>query len=343
MKLLLKQINKLFMADKKNKINIAVLAGGDSSEFHISLQSADAIAENLDKEKYNIYIVQIKGSEWTLMNDLNCGIIINKNDFSFSDQGQNTKFDIIFPAIHGTPGENGLLQAYFEMIGIPVIGSNVLSSSLTFNKYYCNSFLRHFNIVNIAKSKLVKKDEDYNIEAIINYVGLPCFVKPDAGGSSFGISKVKKLEDMEGAIAEAFMESESVIVEEFISGTELSCGIFKANGMTFPLPPAEIISKNEFFDYQAKYDSNYNQEIIPARVSEDLRNKCKSITREVFNVLNCDGIARMDFILKDNNFWFLEVNTIPGMTNESIVPKMIRSSGMTFSEVVDMLIKDKLK
>lgn len=330
------------MSITKEKINIAVLAGGDSSEFHISLQSADAIAENLDKNKYNVYVVQMKGNEWTLMNDLNCGIIINKNDFSFAVKGQKEKFDIVFPAIHGTPGENGLVQGYFEMLGIPLIGSGVLSSSLTFNKYYCNNFLRPFEIVNIAKSVLVKKDELFIVEDILQYVGLPCFVKPDAGGSSFGITKVKKAEDITFAIDEAFKESGSVIIEEFIEGIELSCGIFKAKGKLYPLPPAEIVSKNEFFDYQAKYDSNYNEEIIPARISEELRERCKQITSEVYELLNSSGIARMDFILKDNEFWFLEANTIPGMTHESIIPKMIRSSGMTFSEVADLLISDHL-
>lgn len=326
-----------------DKINIAVLAGGDSSEFHISNQSALAIAGNLDKEKYNVFIVQIRGSEWTLTNELNCGIIINKNDFSFNDKGQKNKFDIVFPVIHGTPGENGLLQGYFEMLNIPIVGSDVLSSALCFNKFFCNNFLRSFQIVNIAKSVLVKANEDYSVDNIIQSVGLPCFVKPDAGGSSFGITKVKKKVELKHAINEAFKESDNVIIEEFIEGIEISCGIFKANNKLYPLPPAEILSKNEFFDYQAKYDSNYNEEIIPARISKQLENKCKLITSQIYDLLNCKGISRMDFILKNDEFWFLEVNTIPGMTNESIVPKMIKAEGMTFSQVSDLLIADILK
>ncbi|MCD4791937.1 MAG: D-alanine--D-alanine ligase [Bacteroidales bacterium] len=325
-----------------NKINIAILAGGDSSEYFISLKSAEAIAGNLNKEKYNVYIVLIKGSEWTLTNNLNCGLIINKDDFSFNDKGQKVKFDIVFPAVHGTPGENGLVQGYFEMLKIPVIGSNVLSSSLTFNKYYCNTFLRHFNIVNIAKSLLVKKEQVYNVENIINYVGLPCFVKPDAGGSSFGISKVKETDKTDAAIEEAFKESDSVIIEQYIPGIEISCGFFKANDVNYPLPPAEIVSKNEFFDYEAKYNSDYNEEIIPARITDEQIKNCQEITGKLYDVLNCSGIVRMDYILKDGEYWFLETNTIPGMTNESIVPKMIRKAGMTFSEVADMLIADAL-
>jgi D-alanine-D-alanine ligase len=327
----------------KDKINIAVLAGGDSSEFHISLLSAEAVAQNLDKEKYNVYTVRIKGSEWTLINDLNCGIVINKNDFSFSDNGQKIKFDIIFPVIHGTPGENGLLQGYFKMLNIPVIGCDVLTSALTFNKFYCNNYLRNFGIVHIADSELIKKDTDYQISEIIDKVGLPCFVKPDAGGSSFGVSKVKSIDTIEEAIRIAFEESDSVIIESFIDGREFSCGIFKVEGKEYRLPLAEIISKNEFFDYQAKYNSDFNQEVIPAEISTELSQKCQDTASEIYDALNCKGIVRMDFKMNNNEFWFLEVNSIPGMTNESIIPKMIRKAGMTFKETADLLINELLK
>ncbi len=326
-----------------DKINIAVLAGGDSSEFHISLLSAEAVAQNLDKEKYNVYTVRIKGSEWTLINDLNCGIVINKNDFSFSDNGQKIKFDIIFPVIHGTPGENGLLQGYFKMLNIPVIGCDVLTSALTFNKFYCNNYLRNFGIVHIADSELIKKDTDYQISEIIDKVGLPCFVKPDAGGSSFGVSKVKSIDTIEEAIRIAFEESDSVIIESFIDGREFSCGIFKVEGKEYRLPLAEIISKNEFFDYQAKYNSDFNQEVIPAEISTELSQKCQDTASEIYDALNCKGIVRMDFKMNNNEFWFLEVNSIPGMTNESIIPKMIRKAGMTFKETADLLINELLK
>ena len=298
---------------------------------------------NLDKKKYNVFVVQIKGSEWILTNDLNCGLIINKDDFSFNDNGQKVKFDIVFPAIHGTPGENGLLQAYFELLNIPVIGSDVLSSALTFNKFYCNTYLRSFDIVNIANSLLITEGKDFRIEEIINKVGLPCFVKPNAGGSSFGITKVKKAEEMREAIINAFQESKQVIIEQFIEGDEIQCGFFKTTKKEYPLPLVEIISKNEFFDYQAKYDSDFNEEIIPARLSDQLTKKCQNITSKLYDVLNCSSIVRMDFILKKGEFWFLEANTIPGMTNESIVPKMIKKAGMTFSEVADLLINEKLK
>ncbi len=324
------------------KPNIAVLSGGNSSEFFISLKSADTVAAHIDKEKYNVFVVQIKGNEWTLMNDLNCGLIINKNDFSFSDNGQKETFDLVVPVIHGTPGENGLLQAYFEMLAIPYIGSGVLASALTFNKYYCNTFLRNSKIVNIAESVLIRDKQPYNSAEIISKLGLPCFVKPSAGGSSFGVSKVKSVNEFDKAIEIALKESDEVIIESFIKGAEIQCGIFKTNEKVFVLPLVEIVSKNEFFDYQAKYDPNFAEEIIPARISNELTLKCQNITSQLYDALNCKGIVRMDFILKDDEFWFLEVNTVPGMTNESLVPQMIRKAGLTIKEVMNSLIFDKI-
>ncbi len=326
----------------QNKLNIAVLAGGNSSEFFISLKSSETIANSIDKDKYNVYVVQIKGNEWTLINDLNCGLMIHKNDFSFSDRGQKEKFDIVVSAIHGTPGEDGLIQAYFDMLSIPYVGSGVLTSSLTFNKYYCNTYLRNSSIVNIAKSLIVRKGNNYNTDEIVNQLGLPCFVKPNAGGSSFGISKVKKTEDIEKAIDEAFKESGEVIIEEFIKGDEIQCGIFKTKEKEYALPLVEIVSKNEFFDYQAKYDPNFSEEIIPARISDDLTIKCQQISSELYDELNCKGIVRMDFILKEGNYWFLEANTVPGMTSESLVPQMIEKANMTIKEVMSLLIDDAM-
>ncbi len=327
----------------ERKKNIAVVSGGFSSEFYISLKSGEAIATNIDKEKYNVYTIQIKKDEWILTNDLNCGIVINKNDFSFNDNGQKTKFDCVISAIHGTPGENGLLQGYFDMLEIPYVGSGVLTSSITFNKYYCNNYLRDMPNINIAKSLMVTKGQNVNTAEVIKHVGLPCFVKPNAGGSSFGITKVKKEENLIAAIDEAIKESNQVIIEQYIEGDEIQCGIFKALGKEYKLPLVEIVSKNEFFDYQAKYDPDYSDEIIPARISDELTEKCQEISSKIYDALNCSGIARLDYILKDNEFWFLEANTIPGMTNESIVPQMIEKAGMTFTQVMSILIEDKLK
>lgn len=323
------------------KKNIAVLTGGNSSEFFISLKSAENVANEINKEKYNVYVVQIKGKEWTLINDLNCGLIIHKNDFSFTDRGQKVTFDLVIPVIHGTPGEDGLLQAYFDMLNIPYVGSDVLASSLTFNKYYCNTFLRNFNIVNIAKSSLIIAGQKIDTEIIIKELGLPCFVKPNAGGSSFGVSKVKKEEYLLPAIENALKESDEVIIEEFIKGDEIQCGVFKTKEKEYKLPLVEIVPETEFFDYKAKYE-NLSEEIIPARISRELTVKCQNLTSELYDALNCKGIVRMDFILKDGEYWFLEANTIPGMTDESLVPQMIKKAGITVKEVMDLLIEDAL-
>lgn len=325
------------------KKNIAVLSGGFSSEFFISLKSGEAIANNLDCEKFNVFTIQIKKDEWILTNDLNCGIVIDKNDFTFSDKGQKVGFDCVVSAIHGTPGEDGLLQAYFDMQKIPYTGCGVLTSSLTFNKFYCNTFLKNFESFNISDSVLINKDNDsIDTEYIIAQVGLPCFVKPNAGGSSFGVTKVKQEKDLIHAINTAIKESDQVIIERFAPGTEIQCGVFKTKEKEYRLPPVEIVSKNEFFDYQAKYDPNFCEEIIPARISDQLIEKCQDITSDIYDALHCKGIVRMDFILKEQEFWFLEVNTIPGMTNESIIPKMISKAGMTFKEVMTLLIEDAL-
>jgi len=323
------------------KKNIAVLTGGNSSEFFISLKSAENVANEINKEKYNVYVVQIKGKEWTLINDLNCGLIIHKNDFSFTDRGQKETFDLVIPVIHGTPGEDGLLQAYFDMLNIPYVGSGVLASSLTFNKYYCNIFLKNFNSVNIAKSSLIRAGQKIDTEIIIQELGLPCFVKPNAGGSSFGVSKVKKEEDLLPAIENALKESDEVIIEEFIKGDEIQCGVFKTKEKEYKLPLVEIVPEREFFDYKAKYE-NLSQEIIPARISRELTVKCQNLTSELYDALNCKGIVRMDFILKDGEYWFLEANTIPGMTDESLIPQIIKKAGITVAEVMDLLIEDAL-
>ncbi len=323
------------------KKNIAILAGGNSSEYFISLQSAETVAKGLSAQKYNVYTVLIKNKEWTLQNQLNCSIVINKNDFSFNDNGQKTTFDCVVSEIHGRPGEDGRLQGYFDMLNVPYIGCSAITSALTFNKFHCNIFLKNFGI-NIAKAELIKAGIKYNKAAIINTVGLPCFVKPNAGGSSFGISKVKNIEDFDKAALSALEESEEAIIEEFIPGREITCCVYKLKGKLISLPLAEIISKNEFFDYQAKYNADLNEEIVPAPISAELTATCKKLSEKVYNLLSCSGIVRVDFILSGNTFFLLEINTIPGVTAESIVPKMIATSGTTIGKVMGELIEDRL-
>lgn len=317
------------------KISVAVLYGGNSSEFNISVQSAEHIAQSLNRSRYTVYKVLIKNALWAAFDDEGREFPVDKNDFSVNGK----PFDLVFPAIHGTPGEDGLLQGYFQALNIPFTGSSLLASALTFSKFFCNQYLRNYNI-NMARSVLIRKGQKYSSDEITDSLGLPCFVKPNQGGSSFGISKVKQKEAFDDAVNHAFTESDEVLVEEFIEGTEITCGLFKTSDTDYVFAPAEIVSKNEFFDYQAKYDSNYNEEIVPARISEALTREVQSISSKIYDRLNCSGIVRIDYILKENRFYFLEVNTIPGMTAESIVPKMMKHAGMTYGQAADYIIQD---
>ena len=321
------------------KKNIAVVVGGNSSEYFISLQSGEYIANSIDKNKFNVYVVTIKGNDWELSSDLYCGLIINKNDFSFNDNGQKVKFDCAYIAIHGTPGEDGKLQSYFEMINLPYVGCNVLTSALTFNKYFCNTFLLQSDIL-MANSVLVKKGNKIDTKKIIAETGLPCFVKPNEGGSSFGISKVKKEEELIPAIEKAYKESNQVIIEQFIDGKEITVGLVKTKNKDYIFAPIEIISDNEFFDYEAKYNNDKNQEIIPARISDELTKESQNLASEIYDILDCSGIVRVDYILSNNKFYFLEINTIPGMTKESLLPKEIREYGVDFKELLTEIINN---
>ncbi len=323
------------------KKNVVVIGGGNSSEYVISLQSAERIANSIDKQKYNVYTVIIKGNDWELISNELCGLIINKNDFSFSYNNQKTKFDCAFIAIHGSPGEDGKLQAYFELIGLPYTGSNVLASSLTFNKYYCNQFLEKYNILK-AKSILIRKGDKIKSKNIVEKLKLPYFIKPNEGGSSFGITKVTKKEQIDIAINKAFEESNEVIIEEYIKGIEITCAVMKSSNGFDVFSPTEIVSKNEFFDYEAKYDEKKVDEITPARIDQKLLEKCKKLSLKIFQILNCSGIARIDYILTKEDFYFLEINTIPGMTMNSIVPKQFRERGVSEKEIYTLIIEDAL-
>ncbi len=320
------------------KKNIAVIGGGNSSEYFISLQSAETIAKAIDKEKYNVYTIQIKGNDWELTSERFCGIPINKNDFSFNDNGQKIKFDCAYIAIHGTPGEDGKLQSYFDMIGLPYTSCNVLCSSLTFNKYFCNTYLKQRGI-RAANSILVQKGEKIDIKKIVETTGLPCFVKPNEGGSSFGISKVKKEAELIPAIEKAFGESSQVIVEQFVKGREITSGLVKINGKEYIFPLTEIVSANEFFDYEAKYDAEETQEITPAPIDEKLSEKCKNLSSKIYDYLNCSGIVRIDYILHDDEFNFLEINTVPGMSPASIVPKQVNEYGLNLTNLLSEIIE----
>jgi len=323
------------------KKNIAVIFGGNSSEYEISVLSGQNIFNNIDTEIFNVFAVHLHQQEWTVTSEPYEGMIVNKDNFSFQKNDVIIKFDCAFIAIHGTPGEDGKIQAYFELLNIPYTSCGFLTSSITFDKFTCNSFLKHFDVLS-PKSILLREKDVPNLQQIVDEVGLPCFVKPNNGGSSCGASKVKHLDDLTVAIEKAFKEDRSVIVEQYILGTEITCGVSKLNGKIHIFPLVEIVSKKEFFDYEAKYNPLLAEEILPARIPDNKAEKCKQIATRVFELLHCKGFVRMDFILKGNQFYFLEVNTVPGMTKNSIVPKMVLAEGKTIKEFCTSVIEDAL-
>ena len=325
-----------------NQKNIAIVYGGDSSEAVISVKSAKMLMQSIDFMKYNAYGVLINGSDWTVKLDDETIINIDKNDFSFTKNEQKVKFDCAMIIIHGTPGENGLLQSYFELIRLPYTGCNAFVSALTFDKYACKTYLRDLGI-KMAADVLIKKHSAISPSEIIEKLGLPVFVKPNAAGSSFGVTKVKSADELEKALENAFSEDDEILVEEFIQGTELSHGIMKTPTTgELKLPVTEIVSKKEFFDFEAKYTSGMSDEITPARISDELAACVQELSSGIYSWLSCRGIVRIDYILRDNELYFLEINTIPGMSEASIVPKQIQFTGLAFTQALSLMIEDAL-
>ena len=326
------------------KKNIALLAGGYSGEYIISIQTAATIEKNLDDTLYQVYKIIITKDEWYYDNSGE-KIQVDKNDFSLNMDGGHIQFDCVFIAMHGTPGEDGRIQGYLDMMQIPYTTCNSIVSALTFNKSYCNKVVKAFNVVNIANSVHLIKGEHFSMGAILDELKLPVFVKPNESGSSLGVSKVKKVEELLPAIEKAFKEDNQVLIEEFIEGRELTIGVYKANGYLYALPATEIVSKNEFFDYEAKYTPGVTNEITPANIDNNLKEQLESKAKYIYRHLNCRGIVRMDFILQQqtNKLFFLEVNTMPGQSENSIVPQQVRASGRTLKEFYGEILEDCLK
>ena len=300
---------------------IAIVAGGDSSECEVSLRSADGIMSFIPDD-YEKYIVTIIGKKWEVNLPDDRRAPIDKNDFSFVADGKKFTFDFAYITIHGTPGENGILQGYFDLIGMPFSCCDVLASALTFNKYVCNCFLKNFDI-NVAESVLLRTNQMVDDESVVRKLGLPLFVKPAAGGSSFCTTKVKSKDMLQQAVEEAFAEADEVIVESFVDGTEVTCGMYKTKGKTVILPLTEVVSKNEFFDYNAKYN-NQSDEITPARISDKLTEAIKQTTAQIYELIAAKGIIRADYIIEPSGrIVLLEVNTTPGMTPQSFLPQQI--------------------
>ncbi|MCL3779674.1 D-alanine--D-alanine ligase [Prolixibacteraceae bacterium JC049] len=323
------------------KPNIAVIAGGDSSEYIVSIKSGANIFEAIDTEKYTPWLVVMKGDKWCVMQNDECIADINKADFSFDFDGKHIAIDFAYITIHGTPGENGILQGYFEMIGMPYSCCDVASASLTFNKYFCNNYLRNMGVKMAPSARLLKGDE-VDVDGLVKELGLPVFVKPNAGGSSFGVTKVKETEELKEAVLKAWEESDEVMIESFIDGLEFTCGLVKLKSKEMVFPVTEVLPKNEFFDFEAKYVASKVEEITPARISEELTLKCQQLSSRIYDLCNCSGIVRVDYILKDGEFYFLEVNTTPGMTATSFIPQQIEAMGMTLTDVLSLIINDQL-
>lgn len=322
------------------KRTIAIVAGGDSSEYIVSLRSAQGIYSFIDKERYNLYIVMMKGLDWhvQLPDDTTCPI--DRNDFSFQMNGEKITFDFAYITIHGTPGENGRLQGYFDMMGIPYSCCGVLAAALTFNKFVCNQYLRGFG-VRIAEALSLRQGQTVSDNDVIEKIGLPCFIKPSLGGSSFGVTKVKTREQIQPAIAKAFEEGEEVVIEAFMDGTEITCGCYKTKDKSVVFPITEVVTHNEYFDYDAKYNGQVD-EITPARIPNELRDRVQMLTSAIYDILGAQGIIRIDYIITEGDkINLLEVNTTPGMTPTSFIPQQVRAAGLNITDVMTDIIENK--
>lgn len=328
------------------KRNIAIVCGGDSSEHDVSLRSAQGLYSFFDKERYNVYIVDVKGLDWHVAFANGEIANIDKNDFSFKLNDKTIWFDYAYITIHGTPGENGIMQGFFDLLHLPYSTSNVLVEALTFDKYALNNYLRGFG-VSVAKSILLRRGEEnkYTEEEIEAQIGMPCFVKPAADGSSFGVSKVKKADQLAPALRNAFMECEDVMIESFLKGTEVTVGCYKTKTKSVVFPVTEVVTSNEFFDYDAKYNGQV-QEITPARISPELTKALQDETSRIYDLLHCNGIIRIDYIVTKNDdgtdkINMLEVNTTPGMTPTSFIPQQVRAAGLDIKEVLTDIVENQ--
>jgi D-alanine-D-alanine ligase len=329
---------------KNLKRTIAIVCGGDSSEHDVSLRSAQGLYSFFDKDRYDIYIVDVKGQDWHVDFQNGETAPIDKNDFSFVKDGQVVVFDYAYITIHGQPGENGPMQGYFDLIHVPYSTSGVLVEAMTFDKFVLNNYLRGFDI-HVADSILLRRGEEYDEAAIEKRIGMPCFVKPAADGSSFGVSKVKNADQLAPALRLAFMESNEVMVESYLEGTEISQGVYKTREKSVVLPATEVVTNNEFFDYDAKYNGQV-KEITPARLSPETSKKVADTTSRIYDILHANGIIRVDYIIsKDKDGHdkvnMLEINTTPGMTVTSFIPQQVRAAGLDIKDVLSDIVENQ--
>lgn len=322
------------------KRNIAIVAGGDTSEIVVSLRSAQGIYSFIDKEKYNLYIVEMEGRRWEVQLADGSKVPVDKNDFSFMNGAEKVIFDFAYITIHGTPGEDGRLQGYFDMMRIPYSCCGVLAAAITYDKFVCNQYLKSFG-VRIAESLLLRQGQAVSDEDVVGKIGLPCFIKPNLGGSSFGVTKVKTKEQIQPAIAKAFSEAEEVMIEAYMEGTEVTCGCYKTKTKSTVFPLTEVVTHNEFFDYDAKYNGQVD-EITPARIPDELTRRIQTLTSAIYDILGCSGIIRVDYIITAGaKINLLEVNTTPGMTATSFIPQQVRAAGLDIKDVMTDIIENK--
>ena len=331
---------------KTQKRTVAIVCGGDSSEHDVSLRSAQGLYSFFDHERYDIYIVDVKGTDWHVNLDNGEIVEIDKNDFSFKLDGKHIYFDYAYITIHGQPGENGVMQGYFDLIHLPYSTSGVLVEAMTFDKYVLNNYLRGFG-VNVADSILLRRGESYDEQAIAERLGMPCFVKPAADGSSFGVSKVKNADQLAPALRVAFMESDEVMIEGFLDGVEISQGVYKTAEKSVVLPATEVVTSNEFFDYDAKYNGQV-QEITPARIAPETAKRVAEEVSRIYDILHCNGIIRIDFIISkdadgNDKINMIEVNTTPGMTATSFIPQQVRAAGLDIKDVLTDIVENQFK
>lgn len=328
------------MSAVRIKKKIALVAGGDSGEKVISIASAGVVRKHLDPAKYEVYTIHLSREGWFYIPEKGKPVPIDKNDFSLRLGTKKITFDCVFMAIHGTPGEDGRLQAYFDMIGLPYTNCGQLTSALTFNKGYCNKMVAACG-ARVSKSIHLLSRQSYSAGTIEKELKFPLFVKPNNGGSSIGMSKVDRAEDLPSALKKAFREDREVLVEEYIKGMEITCGVFKHKGSLTVFPITQIVPKTAYFDYEAKYQGK-SEEITPAPISEEAEIECKMTSAMLYEKLNCKGVVRFDYILSKKGLYFLEVNTVPGMSEASIVPQQVQVLGWTIRKFFGMMIENAL-
>lgn len=337
---------------KNLKRTIAIVCGGDSSEHDVSMRSGQGLYSFFDKERYDVYIVDVKGMDWNVSLPDGTTASIDRNDFSFMENGKLVQFDYAYITIHGTPGENGIMQGFFELIHLPYSTSSVLVEAMTFDKFVLNQYLKGFG-VRVAESLLIRKGYEQLVsdEDVEKRIGMPCFVKPSADGSSFGVSKVKSVDQLAPAVRKAMLESNEVMVEGYIDGIEISVGCYKTKEKSVVLPATEVVTDNEFFDYDAKYNGQV-KEITPARLSEDTTRRVAEITSRIYDILHCNGIIRIDYIIskgKDSDgkevdkINMLEINTTPGMTATSFIPQQVKAAGFHIKDVLTDIVENQFR